>query len=390
MTYGREPRKKRSEARAEPMPHSIQAPTSDDLRYMRHALALAARGLGRVAPNPAVGCVIVSPEGHVIGRGWTQIGGRPHAETMALVAAGEAARDATAYVTLEPCAHHGQTPPCADALVEAGVARVVGAVEDPDPRVKGQGFARLREAGIAVTTNVLADAAMQLNKGFFLRVSTGRPLVTLKIAQSLDGRTASASGESQWITGVEARRHGHLLRARHDAILVGIETALADDPALTCRLPGLEGASPIRVVLDSRLRLGSASKLAQTAGDVPTLVFTTAKADSEALLAVGVEVIKTAADARGQPDLAAVLTALAERGVTRLLVEGGSIVHAAFLNRGFVDRLEVFTAPMVLGGAGKGSVGAFAALGLEEAPHFVRESARRLGPDMLESYVAKS
>jgi diaminohydroxyphosphoribosylaminopyrimidine deaminase/5-amino-6-(5-phosphoribosylamino)uracil reductase len=366
------------------------APFPDDFRHMRHALALAARGLGRVAPNPAVGCVIVSPEGRILGRGWTQEGGRPHAETMALAAAGEAARGATAYVTLEPCAHHGETPPCADALVEAGVARVVGAIEDPDTRVAGRGFARIREAGIAVTTNVLADQAAKLNEGFFLKATANRPLVTLKIAQSLDGRTASASGESQWITGPEARAHGHLLRAQNDAILVGIETTLADDPSLTCRLPGLENASPIRVVLDSRLRLPEASKLALTAGEVPTLVFTTAKEGGDHLMARGVQVVRCAADARGQPDLGAVLKALAERGITRLLVEGGAIIHAGFLNRHLADRLAVFTAPKVLGSAGKGAIGALAALGLEEAPNFVRESTRRLGTDMLESYVVRA
>jgi diaminohydroxyphosphoribosylaminopyrimidine deaminase/5-amino-6-(5-phosphoribosylamino)uracil reductase len=362
----------------------------EDIRHMRHALGLAARGLGRVAPNPAVGCVIVSGDNRIAGRGWTQVGGRPHAETVALEQAGAAARGATAYVTLEPCAHHGQTPPCADALVAAGLARVVGAVEDPDPRVKGSGFARLRDAGIAVVTGVLAKEAAELNAGFFSRIIHGRPLVTLKIAQSLDGRTASASGESQWITGEAARAYGHLLRTRHDAILVGIETALADDPSLTCRLPGLEEASPLRVVLDSRLRLSEWSKLAQTAKDVPTLVFTTSGNPGAALAVCGVEVIRVAADARGLPDLAAVLERLAERGVTRLLIEGGAIVHAAFLNRGLADRLEVFTAPTVLGNAGKGSVAALAALSLEEAPKFVPTGERRLGPDLLESYAARA
>lgn len=363
----------------------------DDIRHMRHALALARRALGRVAPNPAVGCVIVAPEsGHILGRGWTGDGGRPHAETVALAQAGAAARGATAYVTLEPCAHHGHTAPCAEALAAAGIARVVAAVEDPDPRVKGQGYARLKETGITVTTNVLANEARRLNEGFFHKVLDARPMVTLKIAQSLDGRTASASGESQWITGEAARRFGHLLRARHDAILVGIETALKDDPELTCRLPGLEKASPVRVVLDTRLRLGEWSKLSQSAKDVPTLVFTTSENEGGRLRVCGVEVVKVAADAGGQPDLEAVLKVLAERGITRLLVEGGAIVHASFLNRGFVDRLEVFTAPIVMGSAGKGAVGALAALGLDEMPVFVRESRRMLGPDMLESYAARA
>lgn len=364
--------------------------TTDDIRHMRHALVLAVRGLGRVAPNPAVGCVIVSPEGRILGRGWTKDGGRPHAETVALEQAGTAARGATAYVTLEPCAHRGQTPPCAGALIEAGIARVVAAIEDPDPRVKGRGVAHLREAGITVVTNILSAEAAKLNEGFFNRVAKSRPMVTLKIAQSLDGRTATASGESQWITGEAARRYGHLLRARHDAILVGIETALKDDPELTCRLAGLEKASPIRVVLDTRLRLGEWSKLSQSAKDVPTLVFTTSENEGGRLRVCGVEVIKIAADVRGQPDLSAALNALAARGITRLLVEGGAIVHAAFLNRGLADRLEVFTAPMVLGSAGKGAIGALAALGLDESPVFRRIARRTLGPDVLESYAARA
>ena len=362
----------------------------DDIRHMRHALVLAGRALGRVAPNPAVGCVIVSPEGRILGRGWTKDGGRPHAETVALEQAAAAARGATAYVTLEPCAHHGQTALCAGALVEAGIARVVAAVEDPDPRVKGRGFAHLREAGITVVTNVLAAEAARLNEGFFSRIAKSRPMVTLKIAQSLDGRTATASGESQWITGEAARRYGHLLRARHDAILVGIETALKDDPELTCRIAGLEKASPIRVVLDTRLRLGEWAKLSQSAKDVPTLVFTTSENEGGRLRVCGAEVIKVAADVRGQPDLDAVLNALAARGITRLLVEGGAIVHAAFLNRGLADRLEVFTAPMVLGSAGKGAIGALAAIGLDESPVFVREGRRMLGLDVLESYAARA
>ncbi len=234
-----------------------------DARHMRHALMLAERALGTVAPNPAVGCVIVR-DGIVVGRGWTQRGGRPHAEVVALQQAADAARGATAYVTLEPCAHIGQTPPCANALINAGISRVVGAVEDPDPRVSGRGFAMLREAGVVVVTDVLRDEAAALNAGFFLRMTGKRPLVTLKLAVSADNKIARAPGGDQWITGEEARRFGHFMRARHDAILVGIETALADDPELTCRIPGLEDRSPLRVVLDSGLRLPIDSKLVRT------------------------------------------------------------------------------------------------------------------------------
>jgi diaminohydroxyphosphoribosylaminopyrimidine deaminase/5-amino-6-(5-phosphoribosylamino)uracil reductase len=359
-----------------------------DLFHMRHALALADRALGRTAPNPAVGCVIVSKDERVVGRGWTQAGGRPHAETMALAQAGEEARGATAYVTLEPCAHHGQTPPCAHALIAAGIARMVAAVEDPDPRVAGKGIAMLWDAGVQVATGVLEKEAAELNAGFFLRVKQNRPLVTLKIASSLDGKTATVSGQSKWITGPDSRRFGHLLRARHDAILIGIETALADDPELSCRIAGLEDRSPIRVVLDTRLRLGERSKLTQSARQTPTLVFT-ANDGGGRLEAWGVEVVKTARDARGRPDIGAVLGELARRGVTRLLVEGGASVHATFLDRGLADRLEIFRAPVVLGASGRSAVDALAALDLDEASRFVSAGRRVLGPDLLESFAAK-
>ncbi|MBD3764054.1 MAG: bifunctional diaminohydroxyphosphoribosylaminopyrimidine deaminase/5-amino-6-(5-phosphoribosylamino)uracil reductase RibD, partial [Rhodobacterales bacterium] len=234
---------------------------------MAHALALAARGLGRVWPNPAVGCVLVA-QGRVVGRGWTQPAGRPHAETVALAQAGDLARGATAHVTLEPCAHHGQTPPCALALVQAGVARVVTALTDPDPRVSGRGHAMLRAAGLAVTEGVLAAEARALQQGFLTRVTRGRPMVTLKLATSLDGRIATATGESRWITGPLARRAVHALRMRHDAVLVGAGTALADDPDLTVRDLG-SPHQPIRLVLDSRLRLPVDSRLGRSAGAVP-------------------------------------------------------------------------------------------------------------------------
>jgi diaminohydroxyphosphoribosylaminopyrimidine deaminase/5-amino-6-(5-phosphoribosylamino)uracil reductase len=359
-----------------------------DLSHMHHALSLAERALGTTAPNPAVGCVIVKDE-RVVGRGWTQPGGRPHAEVVALAEAGEAARGATAYVTLEPCAHHGQTPPCANALIAAGVARVVAAVQDPDPRVSGKGIAMLWDGGVQVATGVLEKEAAELNAGFFLRVKENRPLVTLKVAQSLDGKTATVSGQSKWITGPEARRFGHLLRAKNDAILIGIETALADDPELTCRIAGLEERSPIRVVLDTRLRLTESSKLAQTARQTPTLVFTTSGGGGK-LEAFGVKVIRTAKDARGRPDIGAVLNDLAKRGVTRLLVEGGAAVHAAFLDRGFADRLEIFRAPIVLGASGRNGIDALKTLDLDEASRFVSLGRRVLGPDMLESFAARA
>jgi len=359
----------------------------NDILHMQHAVRLAQRALGRVAPNPAVGCVLVSTDDRVIGRGFTGDGGRPHAETIAIAQAGDAARGATAYVTLEPCAHQGQTPPCAEALIRAGVSRVVAALEDPDARVNGRGLKLLREAGVAVSCGVLEPEARRLNAGFLAKVEKQRPTVTLKIAQSLDGRTATSSGDSKWITGPEARRFAHLLRAEHDAILVGIDTALADDPLLTCRIAGLEHRSPARVVLDSRLRLNESSKLVRSARDIPTSVYS-AGADSAALRAAGIEIVSVARDARGRPDINAVLRDLADRGITRLLVEGGAGVHASFLDRGVADRLEVFSGPVVLGGAGHSCVDALAALALDEVPRFRRVAKRPLGPDLLETFEA--
>lgn len=354
---------------------------------MRHALRLAERALGQAAPNPSVGCVIIARDGRIVGRGWTGRGGRPHAEAIALAQAGSEAHGATAYVTLEPCSHHGKTPPCAEALLQAGIARVVAAVGDPDPRVNGAGFERMRASGIEVLTGVLKEDAAALNAGFFLRVREDRPLVALKIAASMDGRTASAGGDSRWITGEEARHIGHLLRARHDAILVGVETAIADDPSLTCRLPGLEDRSPIRVILDTRLRLPPSSKLVRTARETPTWVFTVSEGGDE-LRALGVDIFVMGRDARGRPDIAAILRELARRGITRLLVEGGAGVHASFIDRGFADRVEFFHAPLLLGAAGHAAIGALAAVGLDEAVRFIRTGTRRLGSDLLESFRA--
>src|SRR5216683_3136782 len=292
-----------------------------DLQAMRAALALARRGLGRVWPNPAVGCVILN-EDKVVGRGWTQPGGRPHAETEALARAGAAAHGATAYVTLEPCCHWGRTPPCADALIAAGLSRVVVALEDPDPRVAGGGVARLRAAGIAVEAGLGAAEAAEINAGFFQRVRLGRPLVTLKLATSLDGRIATASGESRWITGPAARERAHLLRATHDAILVGTDTVLTDDPQLTCRLPGLAHRSPVRVLIDRHLRIPPSARLIAEARQVPTWVVTLGSADpnrQKGLRAAGVMVIPAEPNATGHIDLNAALGLLAERGLTRLL-----------------------------------------------------------------------
>ena len=283
---------------------------------MRAALALARRGLGSAWPNPAVGCVLVK-DGAVVGRGWTQPGGRPHGETEALERAGEAARGATAYVSLEPCCHWGKTPPCTDALLAAGVARVVLPVEDPDPRVSGRGIARLRDAGVEVVTGVLADEARALNEGFFRRINEGRPLVTLKLASTLDGRIATAEGESRWITGDLARERAHLLRARHDAVMIGSNTALADDPELTCRLPGLTDRSPVRIVVDGRLRVPLTATIVATAKTTPTW-FVTLKGDAperhRAFRDCGVELIEVAR-AGETVDLAVAFQMLGKRGL---------------------------------------------------------------------------
>lgn len=363
-------------------------PPRDDA-FMRAALVLARRGLGRVWPNPAVGCVIVG-DGRVVGRGWTHPGGRPHAETVALVQAGKAARGATAYVTLEPCSHHGKTPPCAEALVRAGVKRVVTAMEDPDPRVSGGGHARLADAGIAVETGLCADEAETVNAGFLTRIREGRPLVTLKFATTLDGRIATHRGDSQWITDEAARACGHRLRAEADAILVGSGTVLADDPLLTCRLPGLEDRSPVRVVMDSRLAVPLTSALVRTADDVPTWLYTLKDAPDEraaVLRDCGVEVVELAADRAGLPRLDALLGDLGRRGITRLLVEGGARLSATFLRDRLVDRIEWFRAPSVLGGDGLPAAEAFGVDELSDLARFRRVGVRPVGVDLLESYV---
>jgi diaminohydroxyphosphoribosylaminopyrimidine deaminase/5-amino-6-(5-phosphoribosylamino)uracil reductase len=359
-----------------------------DLAHMRAALALARRGLGNTWPNPAVGCVIVN-KGRIVGRGWTQPGGRPHAETEALARAGAAARGAAAYVTLEPCSHHGKTPPCADALIAAGVVRVVAAIEDPDPRVSGGGLVKLRTAGIAVEAGLCAAEAEELNAGFFCRVRQGRPLVTLKLATSLDARIATAAGESRWITGPAARARAHALRATHDAVLVGTGTALADDPQLTCRLPGLEHRSPVRIVLDRRLRLPPTLHLFAEARAAPSWVATLPSADPArraALADQGVRIIDAPPDAAGAIDLAVLLQRLGDAGLTRLLVEGGGTLAAALLRAGLVDRLVWMRAPIVIGGDGVPAIAGLDRGALADAPRLAPASREIAGGDAIETY----
>ena len=355
---------------------------------MRAALALARRSLGRTWPNPAVGCVIVK-DGRIVARGRTQDGGRPHAEADALDKAGEAARGATVYVTLEPCSHFGKSPPCADALIKAGVVKVVSAMEDPNPQVNGQGHARLRAAGIEVEVGAGAKEAAEINAGFLLQLRERRPLFHLKVASSLDGRIATASGESKWITGAAARADGQRLRATHDAILVGANTVAADDPELTCRLPGLDGYSPVRIVLDSKARTSPGSKLALTANETPVWLVCTGHAPAkarEALQAKGVEVIEVASNAQGRVDIPAAARALGERRLTRVLIEGGGEVAAAFLKASLVDRVTSYQAGLLMGADSRSAV---APLGLEKldfAPRFTLVSSRPLGGDVVETW----
>jgi len=359
-----------------------------DVAHMRAALLLAARNLGRTWPNPAVGCVIVQA-GRVVGRGWTATGGRPHAEAEALARAGEHAAGATVYVTLEPCAHRGRAGPCADALIAARCSRVVAAIEDPDPRVGGQGFARLRAAGITVEIGIEAKAARELNAGFFARLARGRPMVTLKLATSLDGRIASHSGESRWITGESARARVQLLRATHDAVMVGTGTALKDDPDLTCRLPGLEQPPLVRVVLDRHLRLPLTHKLVRSAGVAPTWLMTSPRADparAQMFEESGVQLL-TVAEAPEGLDLGAVLAALGSRGVTRVLCEGGSHVAAALIRADLVDRLVCFHAGLVIGGDGIPAVASFGLGRLGDAPRFRSIGLEPCGNDVMELWA---
>ena len=366
----------------------MSASEASDLGYMTNALALASRGLGNTAPNPSVGCVIVQ-DGFIVGRGWTQPGGRPHAETEALAQAGEKARGACVYVTLEPCCHHGKTLPCTDALIAAGVSRVVVATSDPDDRVDGGGIAALEDVGIEVVTGIAEIEANAINAGYFKRSRQALPYIALKTASSLDGRIALASGESQWITGEAARQYGHLLRARHDAVLVGSGTVLADNPTLTCRLPGYEGASasqPIRVVLDRRLRINEDAVLVTTATETPTWIVTSATADKkkiETLKKNGVEVLY-AADPSDYAFARAAASVLAERGLNRVLIEGGGSVAASFLHDGLVDRIYALRAPMIIGDDGRPAMAGLGLAQLSDAPTFERVETRVFGPDILE------
>lgn len=363
---------------------------SGDPNFMRLALALGRRGLGTTWPNPSVGAVVVEPgTGRVLGTAATAPGGRPHGEPVALAAAGEAARGATLYVTLEPCSHHGRTPPCTDAILAAGIARVVSALEDPDPRVAGRGHDLLRRGGVAVETGLMREEAARDHVGHVTRVTRGRPALHLKLARTRDGFCASAGPERLRITGPVADGAVHLWRAHADAILIGIGTARADDPSLTVRLPGLGTRSPLRVVLDTHLRLSPASVLARTARDTPTLVLTTRSAPAHArraLEALGVEVATVAADAAGGIDLPAALARLGERGLTRLCSEGGPRLAEALARADLIDACTLVTGPAELGAAG-GLPALGPALAEALADDRFREAERlQLGPDTAVTY----
>ncbi len=356
-----------------------------DVRHMRHALALGRRGLGRVAPWPSVGCVIVNDD-HVVGRGVSDLAKRQHAEVVALAQAGEAARGATVYVTLEPCAHHGSTPPCAEALVEAGAARVVAALEDPNPQVSGQGFEILRRAGVSVDIGCCGEEARATHAGFLSVQKQKRPMVTLKLATTLDGRIATASGESKWITGPEARRMVHLMRASHDAVLIGAGTARADDPTLTVRDLGV-AHQPVRVVVSRHLRLPQDGTLTASVGASPLLIVCDEGGadtlEGQYWQGLGAELIPSAAKG-GQIAPKGMLEALATRGITRVFCEGGGMLAASLLAEGCVDRLILFTAGKMIGAEGQPSIGPLGLSDLSAAPGFQLESTRQVGGDVMQ------
>lgn len=360
-----------------------------DQRFMQLALTLGRRGQGRTWPNPAVGAVVVK-DGVIIGRGWTQPGGRPHAEPVALQRAGAAARGATLYATLEPCSHVGKSPPCADAIIAAGIARVVSAIEDPNPEVAGQGHAKLRAAGIAVDIGLGAAEAARDHAGHFRRIRDRRPHVILKLAVSSDDKIAAAGHKPVAISGEAARARVHLLRAQCDAILVGIGTVLADDPMLTCRLPGMEARSPVRVVLDRALRIPGTSRLVHSARETPLWVMTSSLSEAPAAMklgAAGAQVIRVATTSTPPGlDLLAVLHALSDKGITRLLVEGGARVASSFVSAGLVDEVWLLRGSDPVGADGVPALEALPLSAITESPAFKLRASETVQNDTLTIY----
>lgn len=373
---------------------TLSAASAADARFMTLALVLGRRGLGATWPNPAVGAVVVRDDGAgpvIVGRGWTQPGGRPHAEVEALRRAGAHARGATLYVTLEPCAHHGRTPPCADAIIAAGIARVVSSMDDPNPLVAGQGHARLRAAGIAVEVGLAAAEARYAHAGHIRRIADGRPHVQLKLAVSSDGKIGLAGRRPVAITGEASGRRVHLMRAQADAIVIGIGTALADDPELTCRLPGMRARSPVRVVLDTHLRLPLASRLVATVQQTPLWVITSETAShaaAEALQSAGVEVLRLPAG-KGL-DLRAALAALAQRGITRVMVEGGAILAAALVRGDLVDEAAIFHGIRPIGADGIDALEGLPLAALTQAGALAARAVELIGQDRVETFFRRT
>jgi diaminohydroxyphosphoribosylaminopyrimidine deaminase/5-amino-6-(5-phosphoribosylamino)uracil reductase len=360
--------------------------TKTDATFMRRAIRLAERGRGLASPNPPVGALVVR-DGRVIARGFHRGPGTAHAEIEAIEAAGDAARDATLYLTLEPCTHQGRTPPCAPRVIAAGFSRVVIGTTDPNPLVDGRGAAALRDAGIEVEVGVLAPDAERLVESFAKFIRSGRPFLTAKLAVSLDGRAAAADGSSQWITGPTARRDAHRLRAISDAVMVGIGTVLRDDPKLTVRLRGYRGRQPLRVVMDSLCRTPAEAQV--LAPDAPTMIATTEKAteeSAEALRARGAEVVRLPAR-DGRVDLAAALEALGRMGIASVLLEGGPTALGDAVERALVDRYVFYVAPKLLGSAGAGAVAALVAPTISQARELRIDSVRHIGADLrIEAY----
>ena len=363
------------------------ADPAQDERFMALALALGRRSLGRAWPNPAVGAVVVK-DGVILGRGWTKAGGRPHAETEALKAAGKAARGATIYTTLEPCSHQGKTPPCTDAIIRAGLVRVVSALEDPNPEVAGQGHARLRDKGIVVDIGLLAEEARRAHVGHIRRIAEGRPQVLLKLAISADGKVGALGRKPIAITADAARTEVSLLRARNDAILVGVGTVLSDNPSLTCRLPGMMGYSPVRVVLDAQLRTPLSYSVIATARETPTWVVCAPAASAMAeqvLRDKGAEVLRVEANA-GRFDLAQLLKALAERGITRLMVEGGPTVAASFVKADLIDEVTLFRSLKTIGPDGVDALEGLPLTALTQSSRLKSLGSVQVGADTMEHF----
>lgn len=357
---------------------------------MGRALELARLGLGQVWPNPTVGCVLVK-NNEIIAEGRTADGGRPHGEREALDGAGLAAKGSTAYVSLEPCAHTGETPPCASALIKAGVVRVIYAIDDPDPRVAGKGRDLLIDAGLDVGSGLMAKEAREVNQGFFTRITKNRPFVILKMATSLDGKiasdTSSTSGQIEWITGKESRAEGHVIRSQSDAILVGINTVLADDPLLNCRIEGKEDRSPVRIVLDSQLKTPLTSKLVLSANELPVWIVTQSRDTKKTkfLTGLGCKVIVL----ENTKNLEVVLSQLAGEGITRLMVEGGAKIHASFLQAGFVDEIKWFRAQKNIGPDGLDAINNVNFDKIKDALGLISKNIQVLGKDTLETFVTK-